>query len=368
MPAKRWAAFARLGGVGDCLVAASVARPLKKLGYAIEVITSDKDPHTVFRNNPFIDKISVKADGDIPGGADWQAWFRSRAKEYDIFANLSHSMEAHHAFFVGSTQFWWPQDFRRKIAAGSYLETAHDVMGVPHIFGPLFFPTDDERDHANKHVRDKAGGRFVAWVISGSRIDKIYFPAAMAIARIIKEIGIPVVIFGVGDKQAEMATAIRDHVTRQNGTRDMLYLAVQDLQPPEVRWPLRTALTAVMAADLVVTPDTGMWWAVAMENMPKVLMVSHASVENIAKHSINTLTLHADQMRVSCHPCHRLHDTIDTCTPNRDGGHGAACMADISVECVVQAVKAGLGDSKAHDILRSDFPTNASGIEQFGRP
>ena len=339
---KGWAAVCRFGGVGDNLVAASTLRPLKKLGYNVEVITTKKgsNTHTVFLNNPFIDKLSLKDDGEIPGGGlEWQKWFATRSGEYDVFANLSHSMEYMHSFFASQTQFWWPQDFRRKIAAGSYLETVHDIVGVPHEFGPLFFPTEEEKDAARRMRDEMVGGPFVSWVVSGSRIDKVYPYAPMAIGRIIKEIGVPVVVFGVGDKQSEYAHNIRDHVIRQNGSRDGLHLAVQDHQPAEARWPLRTALSASMAGNLVVTPDTGMAWAVAFEDMPKIVMVSHASAENITKHWRNTITLHADVHRVPCWPCHRLHDTIDTCVPNKDGGHAAACISDISVETILKEVE-----------------------------
>ena len=339
---KGWAGICRFGGVGDNLVAASVLRPLKKLGYNVEMVTTGKgsNTHTVFLNNPFIDKLSLKNDGDIPsGGNEWQEWFAKRSGEYDIFVNLSHSMEYLHSFFKSQTQFWWPQDFRRKIAGGSYLETVHDIVGVPHTFGPLFFPTDEELENAGQMRDEQVKGRFLSWVISGSRIDKIYPYAAMVIGRIIIELGIPVVLFGVGDKQAEMANQIRDHVIRQNGTRDMFHMVVQDHHPAEKQWPLRTALTGCLAGDCIVTPDTGMAWAAAFEKMPKIVMVSHASAENITKHWVNTTTLHADPMRVPCWPCHRLHDTIDTCVPNKDGGHAAACISDISAQTILDAVK-----------------------------
>lgn len=341
---KGWAGICRFGGVGDNLVAASVLRPLKKLGYNVEVVTTGKghNTHTVFLNNPFVDKLSLKYDGDIPsGGNEWQTWFVKKQQEYDIFVNLSHSMEYLHSFFQSQTQFWWPAEFRRKIAGGSYLETVHDIVGVPHIFGPLFFPTDEEYEHAYRSRDEQVKGRFLAWIISGSRIDKVYPYAAMVIGRIISELNIPVVLFGIGDKQAEYANQIRDHIIRQNGTRDGLHLAVSDLMPAEARWPLRTALSTVMVADMVVTPDTGAAWAVAMEQIPKVVMVSHASVENITKHWVNTVTLHADPDRVPCWPCHRLHDTQDTCVPNKDGGHAAACISDISAQRILDEVKKG---------------------------
>lgn len=337
-------------------------RPLKKLGYNVEVLTTGKgmNTHTVFLNNPFIDKLSLKYDGDIPSGSDeWQQWFVKRSTEYDIFVNLSHSMETYHSFFKTQSQFWWPQDFRRKIAKGSYLETVHDIVGVPHIFGPLFFPTEEEIANAKKLQDEQIKGRFLSWVVSGSRIDKIYPYAAMAIGRIITELNIPVVLFGIGDKQAEMATQIKDHIVRQNGTRDMFHMAVSDHQPPEKRWPLRVALTTLMQADCIVSPDTGAAWAVAMEPMPKIMLLSHASIENITKHWTNTVTLHADPHRVPCWSCHRLHDDQSTCTPNKDGGHAAACISDISVECIVTAVRAALGHKTSRERLQKDFASNA---------
>lgn len=348
---KRWACIARFGGVGDNLIAASVLRPLKQLGYSVEVLTSDKEAHTVFLNNPFIDKLSVKKDGDIPSGKDWHKWFAGRAREYDIFAHLSHTCEVRHALFADSTPFWWPQDYRRKLCAGSYLETVHDIVGVPHEFGPLFFPTEEEVARALQ-VKEQVGPRFVAWVVAGSRIDKIYPYGAMAVARIIRELNVPVVVFGIGPKQHEMATQLRDHVIRQNGSREGLHLAVQDDVAPEKRWPLRTTLTLALQADLVITPDTGVAWAAAFERMPKLVYVSHASVENITKHWVNTTTLHADPKRVPCWPCHRLHDDMSTCTPNADGGLAAACVSDISVEVLVQEAAKALRGAAPVSALR----------------
>lgn len=337
---RGWAGVARLGGVGDNLVAGSVMRPLKSLGYMTEMITSETAA-PVFLNNPFIDKLSVKKDGEIPGGEDWQKWFASRANEYELFANLSNSMETRHALHKGTTPFWWPQDYRRKMCAGSYLETAMDILGVPHEFGPLFFPTETEIELATRTRDEQIGGRYMVWVLSGSRIDKIYPYASHAICRILKELNIPVVMVGVGGKQFEMAKVIQKEVSRSNSTDKGLHLALSpDSADPggHQSWSVRRSLTQALVADLVLTPDTGVAWATAMESMPKVAMVSHASAENITKNWVNTTTLHADPVRVPCWPCHRLHDDPSTCVSAKDM-QASACMADISVETVVQTVE-----------------------------
>lgn len=341
---RGWVGVARFGGVGDNLVASSVLRPLKRMGYMIEVLTSPM-ASVVFLNNPFVDKLTVKQDGDIPGGEIGTQWFVTRSKEYDQFFHLSYSMEVRHALQQQQTAFWWPAEYRRKLCAGSYLETVHDICNVPHDFGPLFFPTEEEQLRAVKTRDEQIGGNYVSWVLSGSRIDKTHPYSALAIARIITELKMPVVMFGIGGKQFEYASQTKDHVVRQNGSEKGLHLALSpDIADPGglQSWGVRRSITQSNLGSVVVTPDTGLAWAAAMEQTPKVVMVSHASDENITKHWVNTITLHADPNRVPCWPCHRLHNDLTTCTPAKDLGISAACMADISVDQIMTAVEKSL--------------------------
>jgi len=334
---SRWAGIARFGGIGDNLIAASVLHPLKRMGYLTEVITEESN-HVVYLHNPLIDKLTVHRKGDLPKGdiKQWQKWIDGRAQTFDLFLHASHSCEGHRALFSHMTEFWWRPEYRRRICGQSYLETVHDIMGVPHEFGPLYFPTEEER--ANAAQVTASVGRYAVWIVCGSRLDKMYPYSAMAIARIIKELKIPVIAMGGhSEKEHRALQAIREHVERQNGTRDLLHIAQPKAGVEELCWPLRTSLAMVLGADLVITPDTGPAWAAALEPMPKVVMVSHASVENITKHWRNTTTLHADPQRVDCWPCHRLHDDESTCRANKEG-NGAACISDISVEKVVGAV------------------------------
>jgi len=336
---KRWAAVCRLGGIGDNLIAASVLHPLKRLGYMTEVIAAEPN-HVVYLNNPNIDKLSIKVpDRDLPKNdmAGWQAWMQSRAHEYDIFLHASHTVEKRHALFPTDTEFWWSDSYRRKLCAGSYIETPHDIIEVPHIFGPLYYSSEEERVLALR-TKEKIG-RCILWIVCGSRIDKVYPYSPNAIARIIKELNIPVLVMGgPNDKEYSMVEKIKEVVTIQNGTRDGLHLMISE-QSGTKCWPLRTSLAVAQVCDLVITPDTGPAWALAFEPMAKILMVSHASAENIGKHWVNTTVLHADPVRVPCWPCHRLHNDPSTCVENRDKS-GAACISDISTERLLKAIAA----------------------------
>jgi ADP-heptose:LPS heptosyltransferase len=359
-----WVCVARFGGIGDNLISASVLRPLKRLGYKVEMMTDIKYG-VVYQNNPFIDKLTVLPEGHIPPGPNWNEWFEKRAKEYDGFWHLSHTCEGRHALNTGTAAFWWPAAYRRKLCAGSYLETVHDIVGVAHDFGPLFFPEEEEFERGRK-TKAEVGGRYLVWVIAGSRIDKVHPYSGMVVARIIRELDIAVMMIGAGGVQFEHAKTIAEHVKRQNGTDKGLHLALSpDTSDPggHQHWGVRRSLTQALLADCVVTPDTGFAWATAMEPMPKVVLVSHASAENITSHWKNTITLHADPNEVPCWSCHRLHDTIATCTPARDLGIAAACMADISTELIVSAVKAALTrdatllDAWPTRVTLRDFPS-----------
>jgi len=336
-----WAAVARFGGIGDNLIASAVLPGLRARYGRVEVITQ-KPQHVVFENNPFVDKLSVYSPGDIPGGDSdaWQGWFALRAKEYAFFANLSHSCETLRALTRGQTQFYWSDRFRRKMCGQSYLETVADICDVPYeTLDPRFYPTDAELAQAAESRRKHGfSGRAIGWVLSGTRLDKIYSYAPMAIARLIREVG-PVICLGApSQKEVLMARTIEDHVRQQNGSIEGLIFAQSPSFENET-WPIRRVLTMAMTLDVVVGPDTGPMWAVSTLDRPKkVMLLSHASPENITKRWKSTVTLHADPARVPCWPCHRLIDLPEHCRPNREE-NGAACVSDITVERLVATVK-----------------------------
>lgn len=347
-----WAGIVRLGGVGDNLIAASVLPLLKKQGYKVDVI-SQPPQCVVFENNPYIDKLSIKETArDLPQNdmPAWQGWFASRSNEYDLFVNLSHSCEGLLAIFPAMTYFWWPDAVRRKLCGKSYIEMVHDIVGVPYEFGPLFFPTDEEREHAIRTKISLPGSprkAVIGWCISGTRIDKMYPQSPMAIARLIRELNVHVVMFGAPGKDFEIAKQVQEHVIVQNGSDAGLHLALSpDASNPS--WPIRRILSfAIHGCDLVIGPDTGPLWAVAFEKVPKILMLGHASRLNITEHWINTVTL-GPPPQVKCHPCHCLHDEVDTCVdkqrragmPVNLEAKGAACIMSISVEVLVQTAAA----------------------------
>lgn len=340
---KTWACVVRVGGCGDNLIASSVLPGLKDKFDCVEVIARAPN-HVVFENNPYIDKLTVWPEDEAPSDAvSWQKMLARRAKEYAFFINLSHSCECSLVFMEGQTQFWWPDKIRRELCDRSYLSMVHDICDVPHNFAPMFYPTDKETlqayDTLGKVRSMKPGSVTVGWVLSGSRVDKIWPYAHLAIGRLLSELDCSVVMLGAPhQKDFEMAKAIQKQVQKQNGTDHGLHLAMSSHDERKLDWPLRRVLTQVQHVDILVSPDTGPAWAAAVLPIPKVILLSHASPKNITTGWQNTRTLHADPERVPCWSCHRLHETFETCRKAPDM-EAAACMADISVSAVLDAVR-----------------------------
>jgi ADP-heptose:LPS heptosyltransferase len=330
-----------MGGIGDNLMASSVL-PLLAEKYHVEMMAQSPQ-HVTFLNHPSISKLTVREPGDLPQGDQWQAWFAHRGREYERWINLSHSCETSLALLPGQTAFYWPASWRRAHCGINYLEFIHDIAEVRHDFAPRFYPTPAETDHAKRTldtIRSAGGVRHVVGIsLSGSRLDKIWPYMPMLIVKLIRELRVAVVMFG-SETESKIAEHVQDFVAEYNGSYGGMHAAISpDKDKPS--WPIRRSLATLQQCDLVIGPDTGLMWGVAMEAMPKIMLLSHASPENITKHWINTRTMHADRVRVDCWPCHQLHDTVATCRKAANA-EAAACIADITHEAVFHAARAAL--------------------------
>src|SRR5215469_6158398 len=213
---KEWCLVARLGGIGDNLMASSIL-PLLAEKYHVEVM-AQKPQHVIFENNPHISKLTVREAGDLPAdGNQWQGWFAHRGKEYARMVHLSHSCETILALVPGQTQFQWPASWRRKYCGVNYLEFIHSIAEVPFTFnpGPRFYPTAEEEKKAQQtidKVRGDGGYRQVVGIcLSGSRLDKIWPYLPMLVAKLIRELRVAVVLFG-GAGEKIVAEHIQDFV------------------------------------------------------------------------------------------------------------------------------------------------------------
>lgn len=328
------ALVARLGVIGDQLVASSILPGLKKQGYHVTFMAYR--PHSeIHRNNPHIDvlrEIDQGAFGPKPG--DFAEFFKRIEPAYDRVIHLSESLERTLVFFEDQVQFWWDDTARRALANANYLERTHDLAGVPHDFAPGFFPTLEEQVWATGMVEGWAAKPLIGVVCAGSNLDKVWPKMPQAVSRLLSTYPQARVVFfnGTPQRDQDIVAAVLKlvHDTVPDGSARIKHTT---------GWSIRQALTMVQRLDVLIGPDTGLMWAASMdERIRKVVLLSHASPTNITKHWRNTTTLHADPQDVPCWPCHRLHRVPDTCRAFRKDDGSSACIASISPETLLRSV------------------------------
>lgn len=324
---------ARLGVIGDQLVASSILPGLKAQGYHVTFM--GYRPYTeIHQNNPNIDILRELDQGAFGAGADFMEFFKRIGPAYDRVIHLSESIERTLVYFDDQVQFWWDDVARRAHSNASYIERTHDLAGVPHDFAPGFFPTAEETAWAADMVDGWAAEPLIGVVCAGSNLDKVYPKMPAAVVRLLTAFPRGRVVFfnGTAPRDTAIVEAVLKtvHDAVPDGTARIIHTT---------GWSIRRALTMVQRLAVLIGPDTGLMWSAAMDaRIRKVVLLSHASPTNITKHWLNTATLSADPQEVPCWPCHRLHRVPETCRAFRKEDGASACIASISPETLLRSV------------------------------
>jgi ADP-heptose:LPS heptosyltransferase/predicted SAM-dependent methyltransferase len=314
-------AVVRYGGCGDMLQTSSVLPRLKEQGYHVTLITNEEG-FEVIKLDPHVDEFIVQGRNQVPIQEVWPYWNTIRTK-YDKFINFSESVEGTFLTIHDRVQFDWPHELRHKMLNVNYLEFMHELAGVPYKSRPKFYAHHYEKLWAKKQRKKLDAGRVILWVLSGSSIHKNWPYLDQAIARILLTYSDVKVVF-CGDPLSEILEAGWENESRIKTTCG--------------KWDMRNSLVfATECADLVIGPETGVMNAVAMMDVPKIVYLSHSSVENLTRDWKNTVSLTPDGCE--CFPCHKLHEMgWDTC--NKDEKTGVAlCQARIDIEDMWKAIK-----------------------------
>lgn len=320
-PAKT-AAIVRLGGNGDALWSASVARHLHAEGHAVTLYAA-ANGIDVLRHDPHIARF-VEIPHNVLDDADLLNYWANEAPKYTKWVNLIGSVEGRLLPHQSQSDFYLPHDVRRALMDVNYLDMAHRYAEIPlprdiEGHGQRFYPSAEEARLADD-FRAKLDGPLVVISPTGSGPFKTW-PHAQHFMRLMAQHGVHTLMLG-----------------------DLTGLP--DLEPVEIdgkawghvigrEWPLRMALAFTLRADAVVATESVFANAVAFEAMPKVVMLSHSSNENLTRDWINTAALEAP---VACHPCHRIHNAAAVmCGKDKLTG-AAACMAYYSADLVAGLV------------------------------
>jgi len=314
-PAKT-CAVVRYGAFGDAIQASSIYPLLKKQGYHVTFYTTEIG-NEICKHDPNIDKIVLQGKDQVPNQQLPEFW-ASLKKKYDKFNNLSESVEGSLLALQGRPSHAWPHALRHKMLNVNYNEMTHDLAELPHVFAQKFYATDEEKAWAKKE-KARIGGTVILWSLAGSAIHKTWPYLDSIIARLmIQQKDVKVVL--VGDLLCQLL--------EQGCEKEPRVLCRSGV------WSIRQSIAFAQVADMVIGSETGVLNAVGMENVPKIITLSHSSEENLTEHWKNTTALIP---KTSCYPCHQLHYSFEFCRQDKVSGV-AQCQADITPDELYQSI------------------------------
>lgn len=315
---KKRAGVVRYGAFGDLLQASSVFWGLKQQGYHVTLYTSPPGLD-VITSDPNIDEIYIQDKDQVPNH-ELQEFWEWQAKKYDRFVNLSESVEGTFLTLPGRTLHKWPPRLRHQLLDVNYLEMQHGIAQVPHISKVRFYPTLEEIAWSAKQRQDM-GDFVILWALAGSSVHKTWAGLDQIIARVLLTYPSAHIVLCGGPMCAmlEEGWEKEPRVHRTSG-----------------KWSIRETLAFAQVANLVIGPETGVLNAVSMEDMPKVVFLSHSTAKNLTRDWKNTFALSS---KVTICPgrganeapaCHMMHYGWDQCKRTENGV--AQCMEDITVD------------------------------------
>ena len=316
------ACVVRYGGFGDVIQATSIFPLLKEQGYKLTFNCHPSGADLV-RGNPYVDEVLVQDPDYIPGEELGEYWEKME-KSFDRLVNLTQSVERTLLAWPGDKSYFTEGAPARHARMNvNYLEHVHDMAGVRHEFHARFWPTDKEVRWAKMTRLKMAGQRpLVLLSLSGSSVHKAYPHWDAVIAWLM--LNTDAVVVTVGDalcRVLEGGWQRERRVKLRSGA-----------------WSIRETLTMAEHASLVVGTETGVLNSVGLRPVPKVLMLSHSSVENLSKYWVNTTNL--VPFMCQCHPCHKMHYNTSTCRrpPEQPQSKAAWCAWSIDPERVQSAI------------------------------
>lgn len=301
----------RYGGFGDQIQTSSILPWLKEDGYHITFMTTPRG-YDILKHDPHIDDWIIQDDNQVPMEElhdYWEVW----AKKFDRFICLTESVEANLLIMEYRVPHrWWPSAARHLLCDVNYLDMAHAIAGVPVPPRPAFYPSAKEAKRAAKY-RDKISDPVIMWALDGSSVHKHWPLLHNAMARILTETDYHIVTVG-----NEVSTLL------EGGWEN---------EPRVIRtagkWSIRETLAFITHCDMVIGPETGVLNAAGMLSMPKIVFLSHSSVNNFSKHYNNIYSLSPDPADCPCYPCHKMITRWESCV--RDDT-GALCQTQISLD------------------------------------
>ncbi len=352
---KKTAAVVRYGAYGDLLQCSSVISALKAEGYHVTLYTSTPQ-NEVMANDPNIDAFYLQDRDQVPNQALGEFWAYHAAK-FDKWVNLSESVEGTLLAMNPRMPFLITPEARHKILDVNYVEFQHLVAGVPlgqHAANIRFYPTKAERAWAHEE-RARMGEFVVVYALNGSSVHKRWPWMDQLIAALLVDYPDLHIVL-VGGEEGQILEQgwfgwDKDPAKHPDARK------IQTEPRVHCRsgvWSIRETLSFIETADLVFGPETGVLNAAAMLPMPKVVLLSHSTVENLCRDWVNTHAIASSDTECpgrgknAAPACHQMHYNWDACRQAlfpADAGELAGqpmgvaqCQADLTFDDVYRVV------------------------------
>jgi ADP-heptose:LPS heptosyltransferase len=290
--------------------------------------------------DPNVDEIVLQDKDQVPNQELGPFWDSLR-KKYDKFVNLSESVEAGCLALPHRTPHGWPPAARHKALNMNYLEIQHDLAGVPHKPQVRYFPTNDERAWAKK-LRKDWGDYVVMFPLAGSSVHKTWPYIDNVIAALLLHSPTTHIVF-TGDDYCqilEQGWEKEERVHRYSG-----------------KLSIRQTLSLTEVVDAMVGPETGVMNAAAQLDIPKIVMLSHSTPENLTRDWTNTYALWAEDVKCKgrgdneAPACHQLHYGWEFCTKDIDPDCPQCKDKTCTTHTATAACQAAIKPERVTDIL-----------------
>lgn len=342
----------RYGGFGDMLMASSIFPRLREEGYHVTLQTTPRG-HEVVRNDPNIDAFWIQDKEQVPNHELTDYW-AALSHEFDRCINLSESIEGALLALPDRRNHALSHEARHMALNVNYLDFTHAIAGVPGPGRVVFYPDVAERKWAVQQRKALGENPVIVWGLRGSSVHKIWPWTRDVVAWLLTNTDARIVFAGRREDQIlEHAICVglaQGFLGIDVAAADAMKLStlLQQLQNyfggsrifcHSGSWTIREMLSFLPEASVIVGPETGLLNAASYLEVPKVVMLSHSSRENLTRDWVNTRTIEPE--KVACFPCHRMHYDHTYCPQDQASG-AAVCAAMIRRETVYDAIRDAL--------------------------
>lgn len=295
---QKSACVCRYGAWGDAVLVSPVLRALKKDGYHVTLNCTERC-YDILKNDPYIDCFWLQKTNEVPK-TDLAEYWKKQERLFDRWINLNGSIEGNLLkipgqinLLTGQDDYELPTMVRHEMCNRNYMDETMKIAGFANCKGeqPELHFTEKEEAWAQR-IREQHKGFLVVWALTGSSVHKIY-PYADAVIQAVVDAWPQAQVILVGEAACQGIIDPHERIFDWCGELN-----------------IRQSFILTKYADLVVSPETSVAMAASCFDTPKVVILSHASEENLTKYWRNCTAVFE---KVQCYPCHKLHYVKNTC-------------------------------------------------------